>query len=165
VQRLGELIGDFPIAMLTTSAQDHSLHSRPMINVNKSFQGELWFFTHFDDPKVEEVRGNPQVNVAFAAPDEDRYVSVSGSGSTMQDTKRCELLWTDECKTWFPKGPGDPELALIKIEVERAEYWDAKSNAMVAVKGFFKSLAGADKPKRVKHDKLDWQESKESPPA
>ena len=163
IERLGKLMGDFPIAMLTTSAQDHSLHSRPMVNVHKSLQGELWFFTHVHEPEVEEIRGNPQVNVAFAAPDEGRYVSVSGTARSLQDAKRSALLWTDECETWFPKGPSDPELALIKVEVERAEYWDKKSNAMVAVQGFLKSLAGGKKSEQLAHDKLDWQGSERPP--
>lgn len=157
IEHLGRLIADIPVAMLTTCAADHTLHSRPMVNVNAKFQGDLWFFSHVDDPKIEEIRSNPQVNVAFAAPDQKRYVSVTGTGTSEQDVKRCEVLWTPECKKWFPDGPNDEKLALIRVEVERAEFWDAAQNAMVRVAGFFKSLGGSDAASDVKHDKLNWQ--------
>ena len=135
-----------------------------MINVNSKLQGELWFFTQFDDPKVEEIRGNPQVNVAFSAPDNNRYVSVTGTGTTIQDAKRCELLWTSDCEPWFPQGPNDDNLALIKVEIDQAEYWDAQRHTMVVIAGFFKSLAGKEGGPGVKHEQLDWQDDAPSNP-
>jgi len=163
IEHLSELVGEIPVAMLTTCGSDHTLHSRPMVNVNTNFQGELWFFTHADDPKVEEIRGNPKVNVAFASPEQKHYVSVSGEGTIVKDAKRCELLWTAACDPWFPEGPQDDNLALIKIEVDEAEYWDEKKNAMVTVAGMFRQLAGSKSGKSVEHDKLDWDPS-EGPP-
>lgn len=156
IEYLGELITDIPVAMLTTCSRDHALHSRPMVNVNTNFQGELWFLTHDHDPKVEEIRGNPQLNVAFASPERRRYVSVSGTGKIVKDQKRCELLWTDDCQPWLPSGPSDENLALIKVEVERAEYWDASKSTMVAIGGFFKGLTGGQSSAPVEHEKFDW---------
>lgn len=155
IEHLSELIAEIPVVMLTTCLADHSLRSRPMVNVNNNFQGDLWFFTNINDPKVEEIRGNPQVNVALAAPGDKQYVSISGTASTTQDQKRIELLWDDECDRWFPEGPKDDQLALIQVEIERAEYWDAKQNAMVALTGWAKGMTGKSKDS-VKHDKIDW---------
>jgi len=153
--KLAALIAEVPVAMLTTCRQDHSLTSRPMVNVNTNFEGDLWFFTHRDDPKAHELRSNPQVNVNFADPKHKRYISVSGWAElVVDDQKRIELLWTKACQTWFPQGADDPQLALIKVDVHHAEYWDEQSNAMQAIVGFFQR----DKSEgpAMKHEKIDW---------
>lgn len=161
IETLGEMIRDMPVAMLTTSPPDHTLHSRPMVNVNQKFEGDLWFFTNEDDPKVHEIVGNPQVNVSFASPSDGRYVSISGQGSLVKDKKRAELLWTGECRKWFREGPSD-KLALLKIDVERAEYWDEQSGGMVTIAGFFKRVVTGDRPYEVEHESIDWSKRGES---
>ena len=75
-KKIADLIREVPIAMLTTCLPDHSLNSRPMVNVNSGFEGDLWFFTHADDPKVREIQGNPQVNVSFVDAARKHYVSI-----------------------------------------------------------------------------------------
>jgi hypothetical protein len=43
----------------------------------------------------------------------------------VSDSKKVEDLWDPSYQRWFPGGPSDPGLALIRVRVERAEYWDA----------------------------------------
>ena len=33
-------------------------------------------------------------------------------------------LWKEPFRVWFPGGREDPDIALIAVEPERAEYWD-----------------------------------------
>ncbi|MDA1055583.1 MAG: pyridoxamine 5'-phosphate oxidase family protein [Planctomycetota bacterium] len=156
VKHLREMIHDIPVAMLTTVAPDGSLNSRPMVNVNEQFDGDLWFFTAFDDPKVAEIAAHPTVNVSFADTSKGRYVSAAGKAELVRDEKRIELHWTDGCEPWFPKGPQDPNLGLLKVDVESAEYWDQQQGTMVAVAGFFKRLVTGDKSASVKSEQVDW---------
>ncbi|MFL6256221.1 MAG: pyridoxamine 5'-phosphate oxidase family protein [Pyrinomonadaceae bacterium] len=37
----------------------------------------------------------------------------------------------DKLRAWFPEGKETPDLALLKLTVERAEYWDG-SQSLVA---------------------------------
>jgi general stress protein 26 len=152
VEALIQLVREMPVAMLTTMVADRSLTSRPMVNINSKFDGDLWFFTHEDDPKVSEILGNPQVNVSFAEPSNGRFVSIAGAAQLVRDPKRAEMLWTDECARWFPDGLNDPRLALLRVNVNRAEFWDAKLNAMRAVTGF---LQGKKPP--IDNEKIDWK--------
>jgi general stress protein 26 len=39
-------------------------------------------------------------------------------------------------KAWFPDGLDDPDLALLRVHVEAAEYWDSPSSTMVHIVGF-----------------------------
>lgn len=156
VKHLREMIHDISVAMFTTVAADGSLNSRPMVNINEKFDGDLWFFTAFDDPKVAEIAAHPTVNVSFADPSKGRYVSAAGKAELVRDAKRIELHWTDACKPWFPKGPQDPNLGLLKVDIDSAEFWDQQRGTMVAVAGFFKRLVTGDKSASVKSEHVDW---------
>lgn len=164
IEMLSKLISDIPVAMLVTTTSQNALRSRPMVNVNSKFDGDLWFFSHKEDPKVNEIAENPQVNVSFVAPDRDRYVSVSGKASLVGSEKRTELLWTDACQKWFPDGKDDPQLALLRVDVDYAEYWDEKTGAMKEIAGLVsQAFSGeADKKGSVKHEKIDWEHPAEA---
>ena len=32
---------------------------------------------------------------------------------------------------WFPEGKDDPEIALLRVNLEKAEYWDSPSSTVV----------------------------------
>ncbi len=34
-------------------------------------------------------------------------------------------------KAWFPGGESDPEIRVLRVKVDQAEYWDAPSSAIV----------------------------------
>lgn len=143
INKIGELIKDVRIAMLTTREPDGTLRSRPMATQMKKFDGTLWFFTAIHSGKTEELDGDQHTNVSYADPKISRYISVSGRGRVVpvsRERKRAEELWTPYIKAWFPKGLDDPELGLLRVEVERAEYWDAPAGKVVVLAGLAKSL-------------------------
>lgn len=140
VEKLGELIRDIQIAMLTTIGADGILHSRPMATQKTPFDGDLWFFTAASSLKVDELQDHRQVNLNYADPKGNRYVSVSGTASVFRDRAKEEELWSPIYKAWFPKGLDDPDLLLLRVAVDEAEYWDAPSSKMVQVVGFVRAL-------------------------
>jgi general stress protein 26 len=144
-KKLRKLMRDAPIAMLTTVAADGSLRSRPMATPDGDFDGELWFFTRYHSPKSEEIQENQKVNVTYASPKNDRYVSVSGRAALVRDAEKVKQLWRGALKRWFPDGKKDPELALLRVTVDRAEYWDADENRMVDLP----PMTGPDKEREV----------------
>lgn len=141
IRKLRELIKDIRIAMLTTEEQDGTLHSRPMATQRQEFDGDLWFFTYKDSAKVYEVERDRHVNVAYVQPDEDRYVSVAGRAQLVEDRDKIDELWHPDLKAFFPEGKDDPRIALLKVDVERAQYWDSPSGAVVKLVGLAKALA------------------------
>lgn len=157
VQKLGSLIKDVKIAMLTTVDADGSLRSRPMATQKTEFDGTLWFFTRESSPKVDEVQQSHEVNASYAAPDSNTYVSVSGSATVVRDMDKAKELWNPILKAWFPKGLEDPDLALLKVDVDKAEFWDSPSSTMVQVAGFVKAIATgkAYQPSPGEHEKIN----------
>jgi hypothetical protein len=47
------------------------------------------------------------------------------------DPDRIFALWDDRVEPWFRQGPLDPRLALLRVDVDHAEYWDECSRGMV----------------------------------
>jgi general stress protein 26 len=157
LNHLRDLIRDIPVAMLTTIAEDGSLHARPMINITHEFRGELWFFARDDDPKLREIEANPQVNVSYADAPHSRFVSAAGKASILRDANRCELMWSSACDPWFPDGPRDPHLRLIKIDVESATYWDQHLGSMISLWNQMKNLVTGNKePATMEANRFDW---------
>ncbi len=146
VDRLWGMIKGIEVAMMTTVDDDGTLRGRPMWVQQKDFDGDLWFFTKASSAKVFEVRRHHQVGLAFAEPKRQDYVSVSGEAELVRDRAKAQELWSEWLKTWFPQGLDDPDLALIRVRVEKAEYWDAPSSAMVHLYGYVKSQVTGEPP-------------------
>ncbi len=157
IKKLRELIKDIKFAMLTTAGDDGSLRSRPMATQQIEFDGDLWFFTNASAPKVDEIRHDQHVNVSFSSPEDNRYVSVSGKAQVVRDRKKAEELWNPFYKAWFPGGLDDPDLALLKVPVEKAEYWDSPSSPVVHLIGFVKAVATGTRYQPGENEKINLE--------
>ena len=149
------MIKDIGVAMLTTVAPDGSLRSRPMAAQGGIENGESWFFTSDDSGKVAEIEHEHEVNLAYAEPKDQRYVSISGRASLIRDPARARRMWNAEVMAWFPGGPEDPRLALLRVRVHAAEYWDAPGGRMASLYALAKStLTGQPAGQIGEHEKI-----------
>ena len=148
--KLWDLIKTVEIAMLVTEDGEH-LRSRPMAMSQKDFDGTLWFFTRASSHKVTEVQHDQRVNLSFAHPGKQDYVSVSGHASLVRDRAAVEEHWSESVRTWFPQGKNDPEIALLKVTVQQAEYWDAPSSTMLHAYGYLKAVTTGSSPQPGGH--------------
>ncbi len=126
--KLVGMIQGIRFAMLTTASPDGTIHSRPMYPLAanfRSFDGTLWFFSKRDSQKNHEIETDQHVNLAYADPDRERYVSISGVAFVSTDQAKMEELWDPIVKVWFPEGLKDPQISLIGVRVETAEIWDS----------------------------------------
>ena len=152
-QKLREMIKDMDFCMLTTVDENNDLHSRPMsLNGVVDPAGNLWFFTRDNSLKVFEVKRTPKCNVSFADPDNHRYVSITGSAQLVKDKSKIEELWKPQFKAWFPKGTEEPDIALLRVGLEKAEYWDSPGGTVAQVISFVAAL--------VTGKSADWGENK-----
>ncbi len=98
IKKLNDLIEDIQVAMLTTNDGD-VLRSRPMQTQNFEFDGSLWFFTSSDTHKADELEKDNRVNVSYAEPSDNTYVSISGTGTLIKDRAKIDKYWSDIYKT------------------------------------------------------------------
>jgi general stress protein 26 len=135
-------IRSIKFAMLTTENDAGYLHSRPMATLEAEDDGVLWFFTGRSTLKAHEIGRNPRVNLAYSDGGHDTFVSVAGEAHLVGDPDKAEALWNPLMQAWFPKGLEDPDLVLMRVDVDEAEYWDTASKKMTTLIRFAKSLAG-----------------------
>jgi len=154
IKKVNDLIKDVQIAMLTT-IDGGVLRSRPMQTQEAEFNGDLWFFTSTDTHKTDEIEKDARVNVSYASPASNTYVSVSGTASLVSDKEKIEELWNPILKAWFPKGLDDPTLILLKVSVEQAEYWDSTSSTVVQIVGFVKALVTGERADGGDHGRVN----------
>ena len=141
LQKLREMIKEIDFCMLTTINENGDLHSRPMSsNGDIDPNGDIWFFTSASSNKVSEVATSPNVNLSFADPKNQQYISISGRAELVRDRKKIEDLWRPEFKMWFPEGKDDPDIALLRVRLEKAEYWDSPSSTIGYALSFVSSL-------------------------
>ncbi|MDX5482573.1 MAG: pyridoxamine 5'-phosphate oxidase family protein [Hymenobacteraceae bacterium] len=146
LQKLVDKIKDIDIAMMTTMDDDGSLRSRPMQTPEVKADGALWFFTGYESGKSHEIKNDSHVNLSYSKPSDNLYVSVSGRASLSRDRQKIEELWSPAMKAWFPEGKDDPNIGLIKVTIDKAEYWDSPSSAVVHLYGMAKAAITGERP-------------------
>ncbi|XKF10414.1 pyridoxamine 5'-phosphate oxidase family protein [Planococcus rifietoensis] len=139
VETVKDLIKDIKVAMMTTVVDGKPL-SRPMQTQETEFDGDLWFVTLKDTDKYDEIASNPIVNLAYAG---KSYVSISGTAEFMEDLERKKKYWNPIFDKMLETSYDDPNVVLIKVTPETAEYWES-GNTLKTVKKFAQKLTSKD---------------------
>jgi general stress protein 26 len=153
LEKISTLIQGIQVAMLTSEDGPH-LRARPMVAAQKDFDGKLYFFAHASSHKVSEVRADARVGVSYADSNKQNYVSLSGTAAIVLDPATINAHWSEGMRTWFPKGKTDPDIAILLVTVDQAEYWDAPSSTMVHLFGYMKAVVTGEPPHPGKNEKV-----------
>jgi general stress protein 26 len=125
---LHDVLKAFATAMLVTRAPD-GMHARPLAIARLDADGEIYFATSIDSPKVADIESEPAVLVTFQ--DGARHAVLRGSARILRDASLIDELWSEGWRIWFPAGKSDPLLAIIAVRPIDAEYWDDSGLARV----------------------------------
>lgn len=147
-ENLWNLIKDIKFGMLTHRHSSGMLHAHPLTTQNRSLDehNELYFFISKNGELYERLLTDGEVNVSYADPGDDSYVSLSGQARFIDDTTQKEALWNAMSKAWFPGGPTDPDLALLAVRIRHAEYWDVDESKMVQLFKMAKAAITGEPP-------------------
>ena len=107
-EKLVAMIEALAVGMLTTEEENGGLRSRPM-TTQRAEKGVLWFFR---GKELENAKKNAQVNVSYADPNNEVYVSVSGAARTFRDPAKTRQVWSSDARRWFTEGPDYPRLMI-----------------------------------------------------
>lgn len=137
IEKVRELIKGIDVAMLTTVSEE-GLVSRPMKTQDVEFDGNLWFLTKKDTGKFHELLRNKQVNVAYAG---SSYVSIRGEAELVDSAEKLKQFWNPAYEELLETKLDDPDLVLIKVRADTAEYWDT-GNKFKMAKFLFRRMMG-----------------------
>ena len=130
LQDIAKLLAKLDIGMLTTKADDGTVHGRPMSNNGEvEYDGDSWFFSEDGTRKVTEIEADPAVELAFIDTKAGTWVNVEGEATILRDdVERKQELWLKDLERWFPNGPDDPNVALIRVASSAAQWWTDKGD-------------------------------------
>lgn len=154
IKKLGDLIQDIKTAMLVTVTGGNSLHSAPLMTQEVDFDGSLWFIISRNSQKASDIHTENRVNVIYAG--HSKYISITGFAELVDDQpEKVRELWSKAYEVWFPQGPNDPNVQLLRIDVEKAEYWEGHSNPIAKIIEFVKLTTGSRHIKMGNHGELN----------
>jgi len=86
----------------------------------------VWVATHSTSRKVQQIRANPRICLAFMEhPGGDKVAIVSGEAELVEDLKEKKRVWniaTLDLSRFFPQGLESPEFCLLRIKIKKIEW-------------------------------------------
>jgi general stress protein 26 len=140
--QLLQIISDIRIALLTTVSREGQFHTRPIQTLKIEADATLWFFTDWSSPKVAELDRDVRVGLGYADPTKNVYAALSGEAHLIRDPQKAKELWSIEQRAYYPKGPDDERLALLRVAVLHAEYWIAPGRTSYLIAALRASVTG-----------------------
>lgn len=131
IAKIGEMIKDVRICMVVTAGPDGSMDARPMATQKTEFDGTVWFLTRHESSKVAEMEGDSHVTLVYSDPKGENYVTAKGRASIGHDRAKIHQMWNPMYRAWFPEGEDDPQIAVVRVDVTEAQYWEASSSKIV----------------------------------
>ncbi len=154
LQKLYELIETIETAMFTTRRADGRLVSRPMATQKRAAGADLWFVTMRNSEKLDEIRGDAHVNLAYFKDRTKEWVSVSGSARVVEDRAKIRELYQPDWRAWFnDEGnakdgtPDDPRMILIAVDVELAMFLEVNKPQAVVLYEVVKGMVTGKAPR------------------
>lgn len=154
VEKFRDLVEDIKITMFATVDSANRLHSAPMVTQAMSPEGYLWFLTSKESQIARNIEFNSHVNLTYAST--GKFVSCVGMGELVNDDlDKIHQLWSKSYEVWFPSGPNDPKIQLIKVEVDKVEYWEGHSYPVSKILEIAKYVTGSKNIKMGEHGELN----------
>ena len=155
VDRVKQIAKDVRTCMFVT-LRGNKIQSRPMATAAVDEDGTVWFFTDKHSDKVEELRGDESVHLAYSAPDDNVYLTLSGKARTTTDRAKMEELMNPFVKSWFPEGVDSPRICLIEFTPEDGELWESSDSTVVQFYYVAKALVTGTRNDTGEHESLSF---------
>ncbi len=143
--RVWEITEKVGISMLTTRFSD-GLRARPMDARPDRDRGVIWFLTDVRGHKDEEIDKAHDVGLVFIDQDSRAYLSITGRAFLIRDNARAQEIWKKTDDVWWPEGPADPNVRVLRVDPAIAELWDGPASSAAAVFEFTRARVTGEKP-------------------
>lgn len=110
-------------------------HAEPLtVQLDKDQVDTLLFFVGRDNRLVPGGKAMAQ----FVSKGQDFFACLSGTVSVDNNPALIDKLWSSTVEAWFPGGRNDPNLTLIRFDIDEAELWESD----VSLSGRLKMIFG-----------------------
>jgi general stress protein 26 len=115
IDRIWAIIEKVGICMLTTQSGG-GLRARPLEARPDRDAGLIFFVTDIHSAKDEEIKTAPDVGLVFIDSKDKACLSITGRARVMRDADKAKAAWRKTDDVWWPGGPDDPNVCLLRIE-------------------------------------------------
>jgi general stress protein 26 len=134
LDHIAEIMRDIDFCMFTTFSVNEGMYARPMSNNrNVEFDGDAWFFSEADSRTVTEIKLDPRVLLSYVDSKEFRFIALSGTAEVVIDPAKKRDLWVKDLERWFPNGPDDANVVLLKVRAGKIAYWTGEGDGQLTV--------------------------------
>jgi general stress protein 26 len=131
-QTLWKKMADSPFMMI--GLEGDGQHSEPLTaQLDQDQVDTLYFFIGKDN----RLAGGGKAMAQFVSKGHDFFACLSGNASVDNDFGMIDKLWNKQVEAWFPGGKDDPNLALLRFDVDDAELWETDMSLSGKVKMLF----------------------------
>ena len=131
-ETLWKKMADSPYLMVGKT--DGTSHSEPlMAQLDKDLVDTLFFFTGKDN----RLADGGKVMAQFVSKGHDYFACMAGTIRQDNDKAMIDKLWSKQVEAWFPEGKEDPNLALLRMDIDSAELWETDISLTGRVKMLF----------------------------
>jgi general stress protein 26 len=132
-QTLWKKLAASPFVMVGPA--DGSSHSEPLTaQLDEDQVDTLFFFVGTDNRLI----GGGNVMAQFVSKGHDFFACLSGTIAQDTNPAMIDKLWNSHVEAWFPGGKTDPNLALLRMDIDGAELWETD----ISLGGRLKMLFG-----------------------
>jgi general stress protein 26 len=115
---------------------DERQHSEPLTaQLDKDQVDTLWFFIG----KNNRLAKGGAAMAQFVSKGHDYFACLSGTAQVDNNVAMIDKLWSRQVEAWFPAGKSDPNLALLRFDIDSAELWETD----MSISGKLKMLLGS----------------------
>ncbi len=116
--------------------EDVGGHAEPMTaQLDRDAHHTIWFYTS----RGNRIAAGGSAMAQFASKGHDVFACLKGRLVEETDRGRFERHWSNAVESWFPEGRNDPNVMMLRFEIENAEVWTAD----LGIAGTFKLLTGS----------------------
>jgi general stress protein 26 len=143
--RVWDIIEKVGVCMLTTQAAGR-LRARPIEARPDRKAGLIFAVTDVHSAKQDEIEARPDIGLVFVDTKAKAYLSITARARVMRDASRIADVWRKTDEVWWPGGPTDPNVCLLRIDPLTAELWDGPASTARTVFEFAKAWLTGEEP-------------------
>ena len=122
------LIEQIAFCMLVTHESDNCrLRSRPMSTHIKLGDDAIYFLIDADSRIEDDISADNNVCLAFAGPESQKYVSITGAAEILSDGDEFAELWSVAERAWWDTR-NDANVRVIRVVPTDIEYWEGNAH-------------------------------------
>ena len=145
LDRVWDIVEKAGVGMLTTRFAG-GLRARPLEPRPDLRAGVIWFLTDVRSAKDHEIEADHEVCFVVIDPKDKAYLSITGRAEVLKDSTKAAEIWKSSDQVWWPDGPEDVNLRVLRVEPQRAELWDGPASSAVAIFELVKARLTGEKP-------------------